>query len=264
MSRRTRLWTSLLTPIAPLPADRMIVYNPQTSQVDGRPSVRQRRSATHGRRTTAGAAAELRPLQPQTMVDLVIDAIVPAAAAGVILPGDRIVEADLARKLGVSRVPVREALRLLESQGIVINEPYRGIRLRPVTNQRVDELIEARVALEASAVERAVAREAQQGRASRAVARRDPRDGSDGQAQGCLWPRRRRHRIPSRALPPRRQQRHHRAVGDAGAPVHHHLRPRDARASRCRRSWTSIASCSRRSRPAAWRRSGARSTSTSR
>ena len=53
-------------------------------------------------------------------------------------------------------MPVREALRLLESQGIVINEPYRGIRLRPVTNQRVDELIEARVALEASAVERLV------------------------------------------------------------------------------------------------------------
>jgi DNA-binding GntR family transcriptional regulator len=119
-------------------------------------TVRQRRSASAPAASGGGAAAALRPLQPQTMVDLVIDAIVPAAAAGVILPGDRIVEADISRKLGVSRVPVREALRLLESQGIVINEPYRGIRLRPVTNQRVDELIEARVALEASAVERAV------------------------------------------------------------------------------------------------------------
>jgi DNA-binding GntR family transcriptional regulator len=118
-------------------------------------AVRQRRT-TSAPPASGGEVAALRPLQPQTMVDLVIDAIVPAAAAGVILPGDRIVEADLARKLGVSRVPVREALRLLESQGIVINEPYRGIRLRPVTNQRVDELIEARVALEASAVERAV------------------------------------------------------------------------------------------------------------
>ena len=118
--------------------------------------VRRRRAAATYPAHEAGAAAELRPLQPQTMVDLVIDAIVPAAAAGVILPGDRIVEADLARKLGVSRVPVREALRLLESQGIVVNEPYRGIRLRPVTNRRVDELIEARVALEASATQRAV------------------------------------------------------------------------------------------------------------
>ena len=56
-------------------------------------------------------------------------------ARAVLLPGDRIVEAELARKLGVSRVPVREALRLLESQGVVVNEPYKGIRLRPVTNR---------------------------------------------------------------------------------------------------------------------------------
>jgi DNA-binding GntR family transcriptional regulator len=107
--------------------------------------------------------ADWSPLHPQTLVDLVIDAIMPAAAAGVILPGDRIVEADLARKLGISRVPIREAVRLLESQGIVVNEPYRGIRLRPVTNQRVDELIEARIALEVSATERAVRAKRHQG-----------------------------------------------------------------------------------------------------
>jgi len=103
------------------------------------------------------AAPDWRPLQPQTLVDLVIDAIVPAAAAGVILPGDRIVETDIAQKLGVSRVPVREALRLLESQGIVVNETYKGIRLRPISNQRVHDLVEARAALEQSAVIRAVA-----------------------------------------------------------------------------------------------------------
>jgi DNA-binding GntR family transcriptional regulator len=101
--------------------------------------------------------SDWQPLQPQTLVDLVIDAIVPAAAAGAILPGDRIVESDLAKKLGVSRVPVREALRLLESQGIVVNEPYKGIRLRPISNQRVHDLIEARAALEQSAVARALA-----------------------------------------------------------------------------------------------------------
>ncbi|SDR57530.1 transcriptional regulator, GntR family [Rhizobiales bacterium GAS191] len=102
------------------------------------------------------APADWQPLQPKTLVDLAIEAIIAGAAAGLVLPGDRIVEADLARKLGVSRVPVREALRLLESQGIVVNEPYKGIRLRPVTNQRVDDLIDARVALEASAMARAV------------------------------------------------------------------------------------------------------------
>ena len=49
------------------------------------------------------------------------------------MPGDRIVEADVARRLNVSRVPVREALRLLESQGIVVSMPYRGMRLIEVS-----------------------------------------------------------------------------------------------------------------------------------
>ena len=104
----------------------------------------------------AGDDAAWRKLQPQTLVDRVVESLISQAARGVILPGDRIVEADLARKLGVSRVPVREALRLMESGGIVINEPYKGIRLRPLTNEWVRDLVEARTALETSAAHRAV------------------------------------------------------------------------------------------------------------
>lgn len=95
-------------------------------------------------------------LQPRTLVHQVIDALVAGASEGLILPGDRIIEADLALQLGVSRVPVREALRVLESQGIVINEPYKGIRLTPVTPERIDQLIEVRVALETTATSRAI------------------------------------------------------------------------------------------------------------
>ena len=90
-------------------------------------------------------------LQPRTLVHQVIDALVAGASEGLLLPGDRIVETELAAQLGVSRVPVREALRVLESQGIVVNEPYKGIRLTPVTPQRIDELVEVRVALETTA-----------------------------------------------------------------------------------------------------------------
>ena len=111
-----------------------------------------------------GSGPDWQPLQPQTLVDRAIEAIIAGAAAGLILPGDRIVEVDLARKLGVSRVPVREALRLLESQGVVVSEPYKGIRLRPVTNERIADLIEARIALEASATARAVAAGRNRGR----------------------------------------------------------------------------------------------------
>ncbi|MBF9232817.1 GntR family transcriptional regulator [Microvirga alba] len=96
------------------------------------------------------------PLRPRTLVDAVIDEVIAAAASGRILPGDRIVEAELAQGLGISRVPVREALRILESQGLVVNEPYKGIRLRTVTQERIDHLIEARVALETTAATRAI------------------------------------------------------------------------------------------------------------
>ena len=95
-------------------------------------------------------------LQPRTLVHQVIDALVAGASEGLILPGDRIIEAELALQLGVSRVPVREALRVLESQGIVVNEPYKGIRLTPVTPERIDQLIEVRVALETTAAIRSM------------------------------------------------------------------------------------------------------------
>jgi DNA-binding GntR family transcriptional regulator len=112
-----------------------------------------------------------RPLKPRTLVDMVIEALIAGVARGLILPGDRVVETDLAQRLGVSRVPVREALRVLESQGLVINEPYKGIRLVPVSQKRIDDLIEARVALETTAATRAI-REGRNGAREIAVLRR--------------------------------------------------------------------------------------------
>ena len=105
---------------------------------------------------TSAAPQAFLKLQPRTLVHQVIDALVAGASEGLILPGDRIVEAELALQLGVSRVPVREALRVLESQGIVLNEPYKGIRLTPVSPERIDHLIEVRVALETTAANRAI------------------------------------------------------------------------------------------------------------
>ena len=104
-----------------------------------------------------GAATEgWLPLKPRTLVDMVIEALIAGVARGLVLPGDRIVETELAQRLGVSRVPVREALRVLESQGLVVNEPYKGIRLMPVSQKRIDDLIETRVALETTAAIRAI------------------------------------------------------------------------------------------------------------
>ncbi|MBL6454344.1 GntR family transcriptional regulator [Belnapia sp. T6] len=91
------------------------------------------------------------------MVEQAAEAIVAAAARGLFLPGDRLVEAEIARDLGISRVPVREALRLLESQGIVVSTPYKGMRLMQVTNAGVAALMRVRLALEMLAVREALA-----------------------------------------------------------------------------------------------------------
>jgi DNA-binding GntR family transcriptional regulator len=114
------------------------------------------RGKTSSSRLGFDGALAWQPVRPRTLVDQVVDAIVAGAARGVILPGDRIVEAEIAQGLGMSRVPVREALRLLESQGLVVSEPYKGIRLTPVTRVRLDQLIEVRVALETAAARRVV------------------------------------------------------------------------------------------------------------
>jgi len=97
------------------------------------------------------------PLEPlndrKTLVEQVVDRIVEAAASGTFLPGDRVVEAEVARRLQVSRVPVREALRLLESQGIVENTPYRGMRLMDVSVARLEKVLQVRLVLEQLAAE---------------------------------------------------------------------------------------------------------------
>src|SRR4051794_31833369 len=100
----------------------------------------------------------LSPLLPRTLVEQVGDAIVRAAALGELLPGDRVVEADLARLLRVSRVPVREALRMLESQGVVVNTPYRGMRLMEVSAARLRDILKVRLELERLAAREVLAR----------------------------------------------------------------------------------------------------------
>lgn len=56
----------------------------------------------------------------------------------------------------MSRVPIREALRLLESQGVVTSEPYKGIRLMEVNQRRLHQVLDVRVNLENLAARRAI------------------------------------------------------------------------------------------------------------
>ncbi|MDQ0467218.1 GntR family transcriptional regulator [Labrys wisconsinensis] len=94
--------------------------------------------------------------RPRTLVDHAVDVILSAAARGLILPGDRVSEPELAAHLGMSRVPIREALRILESQGVVTSQPYKGIRLMEVSAARLEQIIDVRVPLELLACRRAI------------------------------------------------------------------------------------------------------------
>lgn len=70
---------------------------------------------------------------------------------GLLLPGDRLRETELAQRLGVSRTPVREAIRQLEADGLVTHVPRHGATLRVLDYAEVMELYEMRAVLEGTA-----------------------------------------------------------------------------------------------------------------
>jgi DNA-binding GntR family transcriptional regulator len=77
---------------------------------------------------------------------------------GELQPGDRIVELQLANELGTSQAPVREALRELQSLGFVEHQPYRGTRVRRITERELAEIFPVRAALEELAAQEAASR----------------------------------------------------------------------------------------------------------
>ncbi|MCA3640804.1 MAG: GntR family transcriptional regulator [Methylobacterium sp.] len=100
----------------------------------------------------------LSPLERSpTLTERVTDAIVLAVMERRIPFGSRLVEAELSRALNVSRVPVREALRLLESQGVVVNTPYKGMCLMTVDEKKLHEILSVRTLLEERAIRLAIA-----------------------------------------------------------------------------------------------------------
>ena len=73
-------------------------------------------------------------------------------------PGERLMEIQLAKKLGVSRTPIREAIRKLELEGLVTMIPRRGAEVAGITEKSLRDVLEVRRALEDLAVELAVER----------------------------------------------------------------------------------------------------------
>jgi DNA-binding GntR family transcriptional regulator len=83
------------------------------------------------------------------LTKLVVNSIRERIISGDLKPGERLVEAHLSEELGVSRMPVREALRELAAEGVVSIEPRRGATVATYTPEQIQELVEVRATLEA-------------------------------------------------------------------------------------------------------------------
>jgi DNA-binding GntR family transcriptional regulator len=87
------------------------------------------------------------------------DVLRAAIVGGRLRPGDRLKEVDLSEQLGISRAPVREALRQLEHEGLVVSLPYRATEVLGISQEEIAEvLVPIRLTLEMFAFRRALPR----------------------------------------------------------------------------------------------------------
>jgi DNA-binding GntR family transcriptional regulator len=87
--------------------------------------------------------------------DVVFQTLRQAILRGNLKPGERLMEIHLAQKLGVSRTPVREAIRMLELEGLVLMVPRKGAVVAEITVSDLEDVLEVRAALEELAVRKA-------------------------------------------------------------------------------------------------------------
>ena len=90
--------------------------------------------------------------------DVVFNTLRQAILRGELKPGERLMEIQLANKLGVSRTPIREAIRKLELEGLVLMIPRRGAEVAEITEKSLRDVLEVRRALEELSVQLACER----------------------------------------------------------------------------------------------------------
>jgi DNA-binding GntR family transcriptional regulator len=103
----------------------------------------------------AGLAEEMRP-GAATVQELILTVMRRAVLSGVVEPGAKLRQEDLAATFGTSRIPVREALRVLEHEGLVRSEPHRGFSVTALDADQVEEIYELRIVLEGHAIRQAI------------------------------------------------------------------------------------------------------------
>src|SRR5215472_6469248 len=92
-------------------------------------------------------------LEPPSLVELSLRRLRAEILGGVLPPGERLIEEQLTQRFGISRAPLREALRQLAQQGLIEHLPRRGVRVAELSTADADELFALRELLERHAVE---------------------------------------------------------------------------------------------------------------
>ena len=95
--------------------------------------------------------------KPALLAEAIADSVAEAIATGHLAPGERVVETALAEMYGVSRVPVREALKVLATQGILVGGGHRGYRVVSFSPEKIEQVFEVRLELETILLRDAVA-----------------------------------------------------------------------------------------------------------
>ena len=90
--------------------------------------------------------------------DVVFNTLRKAILRGELKPGERLMEIQLVNKLGVSRTPIREAIRKLELEGLVLMIPRKGAEVAQITEKNMQDVLEVRKALEELSVQLACER----------------------------------------------------------------------------------------------------------
>ncbi|MGW2688375.1 GntR family transcriptional regulator [Streptomyces sp. NPDC001414] len=114
------------------------------------------------------------PIPPiPSRTEYVLDAIRHDILTGRLTPGRALVETELAARFGVSKTPVREALKTLAGTGLVLMSPYKGVTVRTVDAAMAHEVYDVRLLLEPEALRRTVRTGAPLDAARQALARAD-------------------------------------------------------------------------------------------
>src|SRR6188474_2231304 len=124
--------------------------SPQTARSSGR------RVGSQSPARTEGPNIGVMPLARQTVASMTLDALRDGILHGNYAEGEPLRQDALADELGVSRIPIREALRQLEAEGLVTFSPHRGAIVSSLSLSEIEEVYELRADVESDLIRRAV------------------------------------------------------------------------------------------------------------